>query len=116
MFRECGEKVVVINCCVCYDYNIEKLYEVGMVFIGIEVKLFCQGCVNFSDGYVFVKGNEVFFDLVYILEYFQGYWINYFVKCICKLLLYWEEIVKIVYVVLVGGYIFILLKFYFLDG
>lgn len=99
MPRERGEKVVATNRRARHDYTIKKSYEAGMVLTGTEVKSLRQGRANLSDGYAFVKGNEVFLDSVHIPEYSQGHWTNHSAKRIRKLLLHREEIAKIAHAV-----------------
>ena len=99
MPRERGEKVIATNRRARHDYNIEKSYEAGMVLTGTEVKSLRQGRANLSDGYAFVKGNEVFLDAVHIPEYSQGHWTNHSAKRIRKLLLHREEIAKLAHAV-----------------
>ena len=88
MPRERGEKVIATNRRARHDYNIEKSYEAGMVLTGTEVKSLRQGRANLSDGYAFVKGNEVFLDSVHIPEHSQGHRTNHSAKPIRKLLLH----------------------------
>ena len=116
MPRERGEKVVATNRRARHDYNIEKSYEAGMVLTGTEVKSLRQGRANLSDGYAFVKGNEIFLDSVHIPEYSQGHWTNHSSKRTRKLLLHKEEIVKLSHAISAGGYTLIPLKLYFSDG
>ena len=104
MPRERGEKVIATNRRARHDYTIEKSYEAGMVLTGTEVKSLRQGRANLSDGYAFVKGNEVFLDAVHIPEYSQGHWTNHSAKRIRKLLLHREEIAKLQHAVSAGGY------------
>ena len=43
-----------------YDYHIEERYEAGMVLSGWEIKAIRAGQVQLTDGYVVIKGNELF--------------------------------------------------------
>ena len=116
MPRERGEKVIATNRRARHDYTIEKSYEAGMVLTGTEVKSLRQGRANLSDGYAFVKGNEVFLDSVHIPEYSQGHWTNHSAKRTRKLLLHKAEIIKLSHAISAGGYTLIPLKLYFSDG
>lgn len=44
--------MLVENCKVRYDYNIEDIIEVGIVLRGIEIKFICCGSVNLKDSFV----------------------------------------------------------------
>jgi SsrA-binding protein len=43
-----------------YDYHIEERYEAGMVLTGWEIKAIRAGQVQLTDGYVVIKGGELF--------------------------------------------------------
>lgn len=43
-----------------FEYFIEEQYEAGMVLEGWEVKAVRAGQVQLTDGYVFIKGGELF--------------------------------------------------------
>ena len=43
-----------------YEYNIEEQYEAGMVLEGWEVKAVRAGQVQLTDGYVLIRGGELF--------------------------------------------------------
>ena len=43
-----------------YDYHIEERYEAGMVLDGWEIKAIRAGQVQLTDGYVVIKGAELF--------------------------------------------------------
>ena len=43
-----------------YDYAIEERYEAGVVLAGWEVKAIRAGQVQLTDGYVLVRGGELF--------------------------------------------------------
>ena len=43
-----------------YDYHIEERYEAGMVLDGWEIKAIRAGQVQLTDGYVVIKGGELF--------------------------------------------------------
>jgi SsrA-binding protein len=43
-----------------YEYHIEEQYEAGMVLEGWEVKAVRAGQVQLTDGYVLIKGGELY--------------------------------------------------------
>jgi SsrA-binding protein len=43
-----------------YEYSIEEQYEAGMVLAGWEVKAVRAGQVQLTDGYVLIKGGELY--------------------------------------------------------
>ena len=43
-----------------YEYHIEEQYEAGMVLEGWEVKAVRAGQVQLTDGYVMIKGGELY--------------------------------------------------------
>jgi SsrA-binding protein len=43
-----------------YDYHIEERYEAGMVLAGWEIKAIRAGQVQLTDGYVLIRGGELF--------------------------------------------------------
>ena len=43
-----------------YEYHIEEQYEAGMVLEGWEVKAVRAGQVQLTDGYVLIRGGELF--------------------------------------------------------
>jgi SsrA-binding protein len=43
-----------------YEYHIEEQYEAGMVLEGWEVKAIRAGQVQLTDGYVVIKGGELY--------------------------------------------------------
>ena len=96
MPREKGRIMVAQNRKARHDYHLGDRFEAGLVLTGTEVKSLRQGRANLSDGYAFVKGNEVFLDSVHIPEYSQGHWTNHSSKRTRKLLLHRREIDQLV--------------------
>jgi SsrA-binding protein len=43
-----------------YDYHIEERHEAGMVLAGWEIKAIRAGQVQLTDGYVVIKGGELY--------------------------------------------------------
>ncbi|MCE2915002.1 MAG: SsrA-binding protein SmpB [Rubrivivax sp.] len=43
-----------------YEYHVEEQYEAGMVLAGWEVKAIRAGQVQLTDGYVLIKGGELY--------------------------------------------------------
>lgn len=112
---KCIDGVVVINCCVNFDYEIEEIFEVGLVLMGLEVKFLCEGCVNIVESYVSLENDEIWLINFDILIYGLVNWFNYDLCCYCKLLLKCCEIVKLQGVVVKEGCIIIVLCFFFND-
>ncbi len=43
-----------------YDYHIDEVFEAGMVLQGWEIKSIRAGQVQLTDGYVLIRGGELF--------------------------------------------------------
>lgn len=108
---------IIDNRKVYFDYYIEECYEVGFVLEGWEVKVLCVGCGQIKEGYVVVKNVEIFLIGIYISLLFEVFmYIKFDLVCMCKLLLYCEEIKKLIGKVEQCGYMFVLLNFYYKGG
>lgn len=107
-----GGFVWIQNCCVWYEYYILEIVEVGISFLGIEVKLVWVGKVQLCDSYVDFVWGEVFFVVVYISFYLYGNCENYDLECWWKFLFYCCEIEKFYGWVQQKGFVMVLLLMY----
>lgn len=106
-------KIIVLNKCVCYEYYIEEWFEVGFVLQGWEVKLICVGRGNIIDVYVYVKCGEIYLigvQIILLIQVFIYVVVNDW--CECKLLLYWNEIDKLIGKVECDGYMIVFIVMY----
>jgi SsrA-binding protein len=60
MTKEEAVKPIAENRRARFDYHISERYEAGVVLVGWEIKAVRAGQVQLTDGYVVVKGGELF--------------------------------------------------------
>jgi SsrA-binding protein len=60
MSKEETTKPIAENRRARFDYHISERYEAGVVLVGWEIKAVRAGQVQLTDGYVVVKGGELF--------------------------------------------------------
>lgn len=99
-----------------HDYFIDKVYEVGIVLKGTEVKSIRKGSVNLKDSYASVKDGEVFVDGMHISPFEQGNIFNVDPLRKRKLLLHKSEIRKIEREISQKGYTLVPLSLYLVKG
>lgn len=99
-----------------HDYFIDKVYEVGIVLTGTEVKSIRKGSVNLKDSYAFVKDGEVFVEGMHISPFEQGNIFNVDPLRKRKLLLHKSEIRKIEREISQKGYTLVPLSLYLVKG
>ena len=99
-----------------HDYFIDKVYEVGIVLKGTEVKSIRKGSVNLKDSYALVKDGEVFVEGMHISPFEQGNIFNVDPLRKRKLLLHKSEIRKIEREISQKGYTLVPLSLYLVKG
>lgn len=99
-----------------HDYFIDKVYEVGIVLKGTEVKSIRKGSVNLKDSYATVKDDEVFVEGMHVSPFEQGNIFNVDPLRKRKLLLHKSEIRKIEREISQKGYTLVPLSLYLVKG
>lgn len=106
-------KIVCTNKKAYHDYQIDTIYEAGMVLLGPEVKSLRAGKANLRDGYAQIKNGELFLFNVHVSPYdFANYQAPEPMR-VRKLLLHHQEITKLIGKVKEKGVALIPLKIYF---
>lgn len=109
-------KVVARNRKAKRDYEIEEIYEAGMVLKGTEVKSLRSQGASLKQGFALVQNGEVFLYEVHIPPYKKGNVSNHDPTRERKLLLNKQEIARIRGKVTQKGYALVPLKIYFKRG
>ena len=99
-----------------YDYEIEQVYEAGIVLTGTEIKSIRLGKVNLKDSYVIVRNGELFLLNTHISSYEKGNIFNHDEDRTRKLLMHKKENLRLGSKVELLGYTLIPLKLYFKNG
>jgi SsrA-binding protein len=116
MAKEVGRKLIAQNRKARYDYQIDDVFEAGLVLVGTEVKSLRAGRATLTDGFGEIHNGEAFLHGVHIPEYTQGTWTNHEPRRVRKMLLNRHEIDKIESKVNERGFTLVPLSLYFLDG
>src|SRR5579884_1521019 len=116
MVRERGQKTIAQNKKARHDYQIEDVYEAGLVLTGTEVKSLRAGRASLVDSFAQVRDGEVWLENAHIPEYTQGSWTNHEPRRRRKLLLHRAEIARLVGKTREGGLTLVPLSMYFKDG
>ncbi len=69
---ESGRKVVARNRKATFNYALEETFEAGIVLTGPEIKSIRANRVNFQDGFVEVRGGELWLMGMHISPYEQS--------------------------------------------
>lgn len=109
-------KVVCQNRKAYHDYQIEDVFEAGIVLSGTEVKALREGRANLRDSYVIIKNGEIFLMNCHISPYSHGNIMNHDPLRMRKLLMHKEEIKSLSGKILTKGYTLIPLKIYFKNS
>lgn len=109
-------KVVCQNRKAYHDYQIEDVFEAGIVLSGTEVKALREGRANLRDSYVIIKKGEIFLMNCHISPYSHGNIMNHDPLRTRKLLMHKEEIKSLSGKILTKGYTLIPLKIYFKNS
>lgn len=111
-----SKKIIAENRKARFDYEIEDVFEAGMVLKGTEVKSLRQGRANLKDSYARIKKGEVFVYQLHISPYSFASYDNHDPLRPRKLLLHKREIKRLYGKVNEQGYTLVPLKMYFKEG
>jgi len=111
-----GLKMIARNRRARHEYNIEEVYEAGLVLTGTEVKSLRAGRASLTDGFGQISDHEVWLHNVHIPEYTQGTWTNHEPRRTRKLLMHRREIDKLASQTTERGLTLVPLALYFKDG
>lgn len=109
-------KTVATNRSARRDYEIDEVYEAGLILTGTEVKSLRRGSCSLKDGFATVRNGEVFLHNVYIAPYEEGNRYNHDPTRTRKLLLHKREIARLIGKTEQRGYTLIPLRIYFKHG
>ncbi|HBR10426.1 TPA: SsrA-binding protein [Candidatus Acetothermia bacterium] len=109
-------KVIATNRKAHYNYEIEEKIEAGIELRGTEVKSLRAGQCSLREGYVIIKGEQIFMLNVHISAYKEGNIYNVDPERERKLLLHRREIERIRDKIQQKGYAVIPLRLYFKRG
>ena len=109
---ESGIKIVATNRKATHDYAIEDRFEAGIVLLGTEIKSIRAGQANLREGYVQVRGTELWLVNTHIAPYDPAGREGHDPLRPRKLLLHHKEIAKLLTRVQERGYTIIPLKMY----
>jgi SsrA-binding protein len=113
---EQGLKMIARNRRARHDYQIEEVFEAGLVLTGTEVKSLRAGRASLTDGFGQISDHEVWLHNVHIPEYTQGTWTNHEPRRTRKLLMHRREIDKLTSQTTERGLTLVPLALYFKDG
>jgi len=99
-----------------FDYQIDDVYEAGIVLTGTEVKSCRQGKANLKDSYARIKKGEVFLYDSHISPYSHAGHAQHEPLRTRKLLFHKREIKRLTGKTQERGYSFIPLAMYFRNG
>jgi SsrA-binding protein len=106
-------KLICRNRKAYFDYEIEGLYEAGMVLKGTEVKSLRMGRANIEDAYARFRDGEIYLFNAHISPYPHAAGDNHDPDRPRKLLLQRQELRRLLGKLQERGYTLIPLKFYF---
>lgn len=100
-----------------YDYEIDEVFEAGIVLVGTEVKSLREGSATISDGaFVTIENDEAWLIGAYIPEYRYGNRNNHEPRRKRKLLLSRRQIDKVRQRLQVQGFTGVPMQLYFSGG
>ncbi len=108
-----SEKLVCKNRKAKHDYDIEEVYQAGIVLLGPEVKSLREGRANLKDSYAKIKSGEIFLYNMHISPYPHAHNISLDPTRTRKLLLKKKEIKRLIGKTQEKGYTLVPLKVYF---
>jgi SsrA-binding protein len=111
-----GMKMIARNRRARHDYQIESVYEAGLVLTGTEVKSLRAGRASLADGFGQISDHEIWLHNVHIPEYTLGTWTNHEPRRTRKLLMHRREIDKLESETAERGLTLVPLALYFKDG
>ena len=109
---ETGFKIVATNRKATHDYSIEDRFEAGIVLLGTEIKSIRAGQANLREGYVQIRGEELWLINTHIAPYDPAGRQGHDPLRSRKLLLHRKEIARLLGRVQEKGYTIIPLKIY----
>lgn len=109
---ESGIKIVATNRKATHDYSIEDRFEAGIALLGTEVKSVRAGQANLREGYVQVRGGELWLVNTHIAPYDPAGREGHDPLRPRRLLLHRKEIARLLSRVQERGYTIIPLKIY----
>jgi SsrA-binding protein len=113
---EQGNKIIARNRRARHEYQIEDVFEAGLVLTGTEVKSLRAGRASLADGFAQVSDHEIWLHNVHIPQYTQGTWTNHEPRRTRKLLMHRREIDKLAAETAERGLTLVPLSLYFKDG
>ena len=108
-----SEKLVCKNRKAQHEYEIEEVYQAGIVLLGPEVKSLREGRANLKDSYARIKSGEIFLYNMHISPYPHAHNISLDPTRVRKLLLKKREIKRLIGKTQERGYTLIPIKVYF---
>lgn len=111
-----GHKLVATNKFARVNYEIDDVYEAGIVLSGTEVKALRAGKANLKESYAIVKEDEVYLRDLHISPYDFGNRSNHEPLRVRKLLLHKREIKKLYGKSREKGLSLVPLRMYFKNG
>ena len=108
-----GIKIVCQNRKAAYDYQIDEVFEAGMVLIGPEVKSLRDGRANLRDSYARIKNEELWLHNMHITPYSYAHHMALDPLRTRKLLLNKKEIKRLIGKTQEKGYTLVPTKVYF---
>ncbi|MDH3306246.1 MAG: SsrA-binding protein SmpB [Acidimicrobiia bacterium] len=109
-------KIVTQNRKARHDYEIQDIYEAGLVLVGSEVKSLRAGNANLKDSFVQIDGGEAFLVGSFIAPYAFARLGGHDPERRRKLLLHGREIEKLRVALVEKGLSLIPLSLYFTNG
>lgn len=106
-------KIIAKNPVAKHNYNIEDIFEAGIVLSGTEIKSIRNGKVNLKDSYAAIKQGEVYIFSMHISPYEHGNIFNKDPLRDRKLLLNRREINKLSGLIKTKGYTLVPISLYF---
>jgi len=110
------KKIVCRNRKATFEYNIEEVYQAGIVLLGPEVKSLREGRANLTDSYARIKKGELFLHNFHINPYPYAHNMNLDPDRSRKLLMKKDEIRKLMGKTEERGYGLIPVLVYFTKG
>lgn len=109
-------KIVATNRSASHDYTLDERFETGIALLGTEVKSIRDGGANLREGYVQVRGGEVFLVNTHIAPYEPAGRTSHEPLRTRKLLLRKKEIDRLIRGTQERGWTIVPLKFYLKNG
>ena len=110
------KKIVCKNRKATFEYNVEEVYQAGIVLLGPEVKSLREGRANLTDAYGKIRKGELFLYNFHITPYPYAHHMNLDPVRTRKLLMKREEIRRLMGKTEERGYGLIPLLVYFTKG